>query len=123
MNIDTRELTVLANDLVDAGDEVVGEARKVIQRGALNIKNQLRDEASGHVHAPRLPYAITYDTQITRDGIEAEIGPLEGGAGSLAFYYYGNAKTGPILPDPKGALDAEAGNVEKYLGGILAGLL
>ena len=54
--------------------------------------------------------------------IEAEIGPETGGAGSLAgFAYFGGVNGGGgTVPDPQGALDAEAPNVEKHLGALVA---
>lgn len=123
VEFDAREFTALAHDLANAGEDVQDKVRPIIQRGALNIKRDLQAEAAGRKHAPGLAAAITYDTDETASGVEAEIGPREGGAGSLAFYYFGNSKVGPQLPDPKGALDRESVNVEKYLGDLMEGLL
>lgn len=120
VEFDTSELRTLAADLGSAGARASGEVRATTQKAALNIKKQLQREASGRKHAPGLPAAITYDTRELASGIIAEIGPRRGAAGSLAFYYYGNSKVGPSLPDPMGALEAEAEAFSKYLGAAVA---
>ena len=120
VEFDTSELRQLAADLGSAGARASGAVRATTQKAALNIKQQLQREASGREHAPRLPFAITYDTRELQSGIIAEIGPRTGGPGSLAFYYYGNSKVGPQLPDPMGALDAEAPAYAKYLAEAVA---
>ena len=116
-DLDMTEVFKLADDLGKVA-EVANEARKVIVKGALNIKEKMRSEAEGRPMAPGIPRAITYDTEIGADGISAEIGPVKGGAGSLAFYYYGNSKVGPSIPDPQIALDAEAETTADYLGKV-----
>ena len=117
-DFDFSEVENLAESLKAAPRKAVVDARAVIQKGALNIKQQLQREASGVAHAPDLPRAITYDTRETAAGIVAEIGPLEGGAGSLALLYFGNSRSGPRLPDPKIAVEAEAPTIADYLGKI-----
>jgi hypothetical protein len=117
---DTSELDALAADLASAGARVLPRVAAVTRKGALNVKNALRAEAEGVAHAPGLPAAITYDTTFSRGGVEAQIGPREGGAGSLALLYFGNSKTGPRLPDPVGALEREAPSYVEHLGAAVA---
>ena len=121
MAVDVSELRKLATDLSSAPKLVKSEARGVISNAALNIKNQLRDEAARSRHF-RLAHTISYDLKVGGDMIEAEIGPETGGAGSLAgFAYFGGVNGGGgTVPDPQGALDAEAPNVEKYLDALIA---
>ncbi len=78
-----------------APDKVIKEAAQVTSKAALNIKKGMQQDVQGIRHAPRLPYAITYDTKQTKSSVEAEVGPVEGGAGSLAFFWFGNSKVGP----------------------------
>ena len=116
MAVDASELRALINDLRDAPNLVRKEARSVISKGALNIKNQMRDEVAKSRHF-RFAHTVTYDIKGGADSISAEIGPKSGGVGSLAgFAYFGGVNGGGgTVADPQGALDAEAPNVEKYL--------
>ena len=116
MAVDASELRALIADLREAPQLVRREARAVISKGALNIKNQMRDEVAKSRHF-RFAHTVSYDLKANGDTIEAEIGPETGGVGSLAgFAYFGGVNGGGgTVPDPQGALDAEAPNVEKYL--------
>ena len=116
MAVDASELRALIADLREAPQLVRREARAVISKGALNIKNQMRDEVAKSRHF-RFAHTVSYDLKVGGDTIEAEIGPETGGVGSLAgFAYIGGINGGGgTVPDPQGALDAEAPNVEKYL--------
>jgi hypothetical protein len=114
--VDASELRALIADLREAPQLVRREARAVISKGALNIKDQMRDEVAKSRHF-RFAHTVSYDLKVAGDTIEAEIGPETGGVGSLAgFAYFGGVNGGGgTVPDPQGALDAEAPNVEKYL--------
>ena len=115
MASDFSELRKLATDLRNAGNVVRSEARAVVSKGALNIKNQMRDEAKRRHYD--FSHRISYDLKVGPDSIEAEIGPETGGVGSLAgiAYFGGVNGGGGTVPDPLGALEAEAPNVERYL--------
>lgn len=120
MSLDFAEVEAFAQELDDAGAKVVLAARQIVKKGAGNVKDQLRREASGREHAPGLPRAITYDVELKGDEIVAEIGPekSERGdrrGGSLAFYWLGNSKIGPSLPDPILAADKEAEAMAEWL--------
>ena len=121
MAVDVSELRKLAFDLSNAPKLVRSEARAVVSKGALSIKNQMRDEVARSRHF-RFAHTISYDMRMTGDTVEAEIGPEPGGVGSLAgFAYFGGVNGGGgTVPDPQGALDAEAPNVEKYLDALVA---
>lgn len=98
---------------------VEDDVRAVIQKGSLNIKNQMISEARGHRHFPRLAGSITYETHILPGVIEGEIGPDKGVLAGIA--YFGSSRPGGgTVPDPKGALDAEAPNVERFIGDAAA---
>jgi len=114
-DFDVTELVNLEQDLTGASRRVMREVEAVTSKGALNIKQQLQREAQGIRHAPGLPAAIDYDLSTGSDFVQAEIGPREGGAGSLAFFYYGNSKIGPQLPDPMIALEAEGEKFAEHI--------
>lgn len=108
MSIDVSELLALADRQALVPAEMAAGARGIVQRGALNIKRDWRRAWSGHAHAPALPYAVTYDTELTQGGAAAEIGPdkdkPQGALGNL--FEYGSAKNAPI-PGGRPAADAE----------------
>lgn len=118
IDIDTSELRKFAIDLGKIPDEVAGEIRPIVARGALNIKNQMIDEARGSDYFEPLADAMSYDTTVDADGVTGLIGPdrdRSGGAGLLGAYF-GWSKGGATVPDPIGALEAEVPNVERFIG-------
>lgn len=119
MGFDLTDVRTLSTDLGKIADSVVPEARKVIQRGALNIKKDMQREAQGVEHAPALPGDISYETHEQRGGIVAEIGPTRGDVGSLALLYFGNSKAAPRLPDPVHALEREAPKTADWLAKVM----
>lgn len=85
-------------DLGTASAETGAKVRAVIQKGALNVKQDAQRLSSGLAHAPLYPGSITYETQIKRLGIEALIGPdkdrPQGALGNLIEY--GSANNAPL---------------------------
>ena len=118
MSMDFGDVEAFAKELGDLGAKVVVAQRQVVKKGALNVKTRLQAEAQGVAHAPGFPRAITFDVELKGDEITAEIGPEKGGAGSLALLYLGNSKTGPRLPEPMLAADAEAEVMADFLGKV-----
>lgn len=115
VEFDTSQVDDLAQDLARAGSEVERKAEPVIERGALNIKNQLREEMAGSYWFKGVASAMSYD----RDGLEAEVGPEKGAPGSLAnIAYFGSSRGGGTVPDPIHALEAEVPNVERWLAEV-----
>jgi len=115
VEFDTSQVDAFAQDLARAGAELERKAEPVIERGALNIKNQLVDEMSASRHFRAVARSISYD----RDGLEAEIGPEKGAPGSLAnIAYFGSSRGGGTVPDPIHALEAEVPNVERWLAEV-----
>ena len=84
-------------------------------KGAVNVKKQMQSEAKGIRHAPAMPSAITFDLRTLPTELGFEVGPVEGGAGSLALLYYGNSRTGAVIKDPMFALTREAFEIERHL--------
>lgn len=125
-------LDALAADLAEALADSPDEVRKVLQKGALNIKNDARARVAGIAHAPRYPYTITYDTSTKGPRSEAEIGPdpdkeVGGGPhrtpGNLgAILEYGSVNNAPV-PHLGPALDAERPRFERALSDLEVRLL
>jgi hypothetical protein len=73
--IDGHEVRQLLDALGKSAAVTETQARAIVARGALNIKNDARRRISGHPTLRRLPYAIDYDVYTTLTGPAAEIGP------------------------------------------------
>jgi hypothetical protein len=116
LRFDTAEVRAVAELLVDAARVAPAEARKVVAKGALNIKNDARRRVSGLAHAPAYPSSITYDTEQTANGATAEIGPdkskRQGSLGNILEY--GTVKNAPI-PHMAPAAEREKPKFEKAM--------
>lgn len=130
VEVDASELQQLAADLSKAGSGIAAKVRPAVVKGAVNIKNQMRAEARGSRHfkggARDIDFSMTSQKVFGVGVIEAEIGPRSGPGqpGSIMnIAYFGTSKGGGTVPDPQGALDAEAPRFEQALGDILDGLL
>lgn len=80
MTAEVRELIQLAQALTQRLPEAQTEIAAIVNRGALNIKNQWRANAiaSAGQHGRRYPYSISYDPLPMPGGASAEIGPDKG---------------------------------------------
>lgn len=119
VHFDLGELTSLGADLAAAGPKAYDAIDGVVRKAALNIKNDMREEASGSGHLVHVPASITYETRLTVSGIEAQIGPemRKRPQGPLAWIgYNGTSTSGPIFPDPAGALHREAERTIEWIG-------
>lgn len=131
IRVDTSELRRLAADLTAAGSGIASRVRPVVVKGATNIKTQLRAEMRASRHFRGIAGDIDFSMSTERDiggggVISAEIGPRSGPGqpGALAnIAYFGTSRGGGTVPDPQGALDAEAPRFEAALGEALDGLL
>jgi hypothetical protein len=130
VSIDASGLNQLAADLTAAGSGIAAKVRPVVVRGAVNVKNQMRAEMSASSSfkgaARDIDFTMTSAKVFGVGIIEAEIGPRSGPGrpGAIANVgYFGTSRGGGTVPDPQGALDAEAPAFEKALGDVLGGLL
>jgi hypothetical protein len=100
------------------------EAAKVVERGALQIKNGARRRAGGLAHAPAYPASISYDSWMGLSGPAAEIGPDKGRRqGSLGnLIEYGSVNNAPI-PHIAPAADEELPRFEKAMEDLAEKLL
>lgn len=124
VEVDLSQLTQLVADLRSHSRKTPAAAALVVAKGARNIKQDWARTWAGLRHAPALAAAVTYDTNITRGGVEAEIGPdknrRQGALGNIVEF--GTAKNGSI-PGGAPALDREEPKFEAAVGVIVAGLL
>jgi hypothetical protein len=102
------DLERLASDLMAEGLATVVGVRAVVAKGALNVKKDWRQRASGLDHAPRYPFAIGYDVEVLPGLVQAVIGPdkdkTQGALGNLIEF--GSAHN-PPHNDGGQALQAE----------------
>lgn len=98
-----------ARELIAAFDSAAGrvlpEARKVVQQAAINIKQGMQRDISGHAHFRQIARAISYD--LGAGGLSAEIGPAHAGVGDLANIAYIGTSRGGGTVDLTKALRAE----------------
>ena len=121
LRFDTSEIAEFGDILVEAAGVAPVEARKVVARGALNVKRDAQHRVSRSPHFPRLARAITYDSHETPTGGWAEIGPdVDRPQGNLGFIpEYGTPTTAPrpyMLP----AGQAERPRFEKAMQDLAA---
>lgn len=124
LRVDTSDVDRWTLQLDEAAKVAPEETRKVVQKGALNIKTDARRRVSGLRHAPAYPNTITYDTQASATGASAEIGPdkgkRQGALGNLLEYgSVNNAPTPHMAP----AADAELPKFERAMEDLGAKLL
>lgn len=124
MDIDLSEVRALSQDLGRAPARAQQGMAGVVEKGALNVKARMVEDAqSHHGHARHFHRSISYDVTDRGGSVSADIGPdkerTQGSLGNLM--YFGSKNNGPVL-------DVEAGLVEeeprfiKALGDLLDGV-
>lgn len=105
----------IARDLQTA-DRLRKEFGKVVSKGALNIKNDLRDDAKSNGHYKHFHRSISYEKT---GELEAEIGPdkdkIQGALGNLL--YFGRSDTAGVL-DFEQPWQREVPKFQKALGDV-----
>lgn len=129
-SIDASEVRQLAADMTRIPERLNRWVIPVLERGASNIKGQLREEMGASTHFKGAVRSIGYDVLYGGFGdtgtYEVEIGPSseDGSPGNLAnIAYFGTSRGGGTVPDPVGALNAEAPKFEKALADLMGELL
>ncbi len=124
ISADVSQLREFAVQVGQVPHEMRPKLDGVTERAGLNMKRQLQAEARQSKSFGVIASAISYDTIRTRDSSGVEVGPVKGSPGSLAnIAYFGTSRGGGTVPDPRGALDAEAPRFEEYVSRIVEGLL
>lgn len=107
------DLERLAKDLEQEVVVTAAEIKGVVSKGALNVKRDWQQRATGIEHAPHYPRSIGYDLRMFR----AEIGP-ENTAKNQGFLgpilEFGGAHNAP-RNDGGQALDAEGPRFERAI--------
>ena len=124
--MDTPE-TLAAALLKSAGGAIVA-TRQVVQKGALNIKTDWRNNAlqSAPTHHGMAPYAITYETRVGATSVMAKIGydkNKPGGALGNLLEFGGGGDHSPPHRDGGRALEAEEPRFLNALAAMAKGLL
>ena len=120
--IDLSEVKALATDLGRTTKEVEREADKVLERGALGVKNAMQEDAkSSHSgYAKRFASSISYDRRYGVGRMSYEIGPdksrRQGALGNLL--YFGSRNNAPTL-DIEAGLIAEEPRLMSEMGKML----
>jgi hypothetical protein len=106
--IDTAELDDWAADLADFAADIDKQAKGIVSKGSLNIKNEARENAPRGPHVPSYYRSITYDVRTGSGWVEGETGPRAGGPqwGLGSLFEYGNPYSAP-QPHLEPALDHE----------------
>ena len=107
--IDLSEVRALATDLGKTTREVEKEADRVLERGALGVKNVMAADAQRLTgHAKHFHRSISYDRRAGVGRLSYEVGPdkerMQGALGNLV--YFGSRNNAPQL-------DIEAGMIEE----------
>jgi hypothetical protein len=116
MDVEVFNLNAVVADLEAFPERLAVNLLKAVQVTSRKVRDDARDRIKGHKYLPAYPYSISYDTKVTAEGIEAEIGPDKGKAqGPLGnIIEYGTSKNAPI-PHLGPALDA---NTDDLIAGV-----
>lgn len=113
VTITTEGVRELAADLESVPVEKAPAFRRVVERGALNIKNEMRRDAQSSGHYRHFHRSISYD--MTGE-MSAEIGPdkdkIQGALGNIL--YFGTSNNAPVL-SLEAPLEHEEPRFEKAL--------
>lgn len=140
MTIDMSEVRTLEADMRAIDGRLGRHVVKVVEKGAVNIKADLREKMNASEHFWKIARHITYDMEYENDSIVAEIGPVKRGQGKVAHIaYFGGSgwserkkpgkgwQQGPggggTVEDPSGAMDREAPKFEQSLADLAAELV
>ncbi|MGP5375281.1 hypothetical protein ACTXM8_04685 [Brachybacterium alimentarium] len=108
---DFSEVRALATDLGNTTKAVEKEADRVLERGALGVKNAMAEEAraSHKGHARSFAGSISYDRRYRAGTMAYEIGPdksrRQGALGNLL--YFGSRNNAPTLDIEHGLIAEE----------------
>ena len=122
IEFDMSEVRMAIADMSAIDTTMNRHAFAVVDKGANNIKNQLREDMQASEHFKGAARSITYDTSYGSfsgsGAYEAEIGPESGpgNAGALAnIAYFGTSRGGGTVRNPEYALAEEIPRFEKAM--------
>lgn len=125
MSNDASELRNFAAELGRVEPKVERQVNSVMSKGALNIKNTLREDLSHSRHFKRIAPTISYDIEKSDGAIEAEIGPNKRyRAARLAnIAYFGTSRGGGKTADFDNGLRKELPNLTEHLRRVMGDVL
>lgn len=120
VSFDFTDVTGLIADMGEVPAHLQRNVRKAVQVSAQDVRDDMRAvaRASSGRHARGYPASMSYDIEVTGDGVIAEIGPDPSkGQGALGFLEEGVAARG-TSPQHAARLAAKA-NQDGFIRGIL----
>lgn len=107
ISIDASEVADLAIDLGGADERMPPEMRKIVKRGALEIKKGMQKDFTGHRYAPEVRLSLEFSQAGSNAFIaQARIGELDSAGpqwGLAAILAYGTSNNAPVV-DHRAAL-------------------
>ena len=125
VSVGSADLTSIIAALAKAPDEATDAARAVVAKGALNVKRALNRQAADSLHFKGMAGSVTYDMEIRRHSITAEIGPdMHKRGGTLGhIFFLGGANGGGGTGDIDAPLREEEPKMVKFLDEAMRGVL
>ena len=121
VSVDVSEVRTLAVDLARIPDKVQRGVRPVVLKGAMQVRDKMREDMRESVYFKGNAKNISYDLKVDAGGVEAEIGPRPTRLAHIA--YFGGANGGGGTVDILGPLGEEVEPFTKHLGDLFEGLL
>lgn len=107
-SVEHKDLDKYVQQLEYSEAELLPEAKRIVARGAYNIKKDAKSRAPRGPHLPYYADSITYETTLTKSSAYAEIGPdkhkRQGALGNLLEY---GSPSSPAHPHMGPAGEAE----------------
>ncbi|HET7386565.1 MAG TPA: hypothetical protein VFJ19_07890 [Nocardioidaceae bacterium] len=114
VHIDASQVDELAVDLSRAPERMKRTAARTMKRSALEIKNKMREDFSGHDYAPSVPRSLEFRSL---GGLAYEIGELDSAGpqwGLAAILAFGTSNNAPVV-DKNAALRRETPIMVQHL--------
>lgn len=125
MDFDASELREFAAEVGRVEPKVARQVKAVVSKGALNIKNTMREDFKRSTHFHQVGPTISYDIEETGDGVEAEIGPNKHyrSARLANIAYFGTSRGGGNSVDVENGLRKELPNFTEHLRRVMGDVL
>ena len=122
---DASELRSFAAEMGRVEPKVERQIDAVVRKGALNIKNTLREDLSHSRHFGQVAKTISYDIEKSDGVIEAEIGPNKyyRSARLANIAYFGTSRGGGQTADFDNGLRKELPNLTEHLRRVMGDVL
>lgn len=98
-SVDNHEVAQLAADLRRAPKRVETAGRKVMKKGALEVKREMAKIFSGHNYAGKVPGSLEFE-RADESGLAYDVGELDSAGpqwGIAAILAYGTSNNAPVV--------------------------